>query len=72
MKRAAIYARVSTDIQAEMGYSLPTQLEACRKYAQANGFTVAAELADDCSGSIPVAERPQGRRLYELVDSGQL
>jgi site-specific DNA recombinase len=71
-KRAAIYDRVSTDEQAEKGYSLPTQLEGGHRYAQAHGFTVTHELADDCSGSIPVRERPAGKKLYELVDQGEL
>ena len=31
---AAIYARVSTTDQADKGYSLPTQLEACQAMAQ--------------------------------------
>ena len=30
---AAIYARVSTTDQADKGYSLPTQIEACRAIA---------------------------------------
>ena len=51
MKRAIIYARVSTDDQAEKGYSLPTQLEAMRKYAQDNGFKVVRELQDDYTGA---------------------
>ncbi|MBU0492626.1 MAG: recombinase family protein [Chloroflexi bacterium] len=67
-KRAILYTRVSTDEQAAHGYSLPTQLAGCREYAQAHGFDVAAELADDCSGAIPIAERPKGRKLYDLVD----
>ncbi len=51
MKRAIIYARVSTDDQAEKGYSLPTQLEAMRIYAEANGMKVVRELQDDISGA---------------------
>ncbi len=69
LRRAVIYARVSTDDQAEKGYSLPTQIAACRKYAEANAFRVVAELADDCSGSIPITDRPNGRKVYELVDN---
>lgn len=49
--RAIIYARVSTDDQAERGYSLPTQLEAMRDYAAAHGLRVVRELQDDYSGA---------------------
>ncbi len=67
-KRAVLYARVSTDEQAEHGYSLPTQLEACRKYAEQHGFTIAAELQDDCSGAIRMSDRPDGARLFAILD----
>ena len=50
MKRAAIYVRVSTDEQAEKGYSLPSQLEACRRYADQFGYEVIGEFSDDYSG----------------------
>jgi site-specific DNA recombinase len=69
-KRAVISTRVSTDDQATWGYSLQTQLEACRAYCAAHDLTIVAELTDDCSGSVPVMERPGGRKLYELVDRG--
>lgn len=49
--RAVVYARVSTDEQAEHGHSLPTQLEARRKYAAEHGHVVAAEVTDDFSGA---------------------
>ena len=55
-KRAVIYARVSTDEQAEKGYSLPHQLEECRKYAYAHNIKVVGEMVDDFSGS--TLERP--------------
>ena len=64
MKRAAIYARVSTDDQAEHGYSISTQLQAMRESATRNGFMVTDEITDDCSGSIPVGQRPGGARIY--------
>ncbi len=44
---AAIYVRVSTDQQAEKGYSIDTQLEACRKYAFELGATSVEEFIDD-------------------------
>lgn len=65
-------ARVSTSEQAENGYSIPTQLEACRRYANKHGFEVAEEVTDDCSGAIPVADRPGGARVYELLKAGQV
>ncbi len=68
MKRVVIYARVSTDEQAKYGYSLSTQLAACRQYAQTHGFTTVAELDDDCSGTIPIIARPKGRDLYDLIE----
>lgn len=40
-KRAVIYARVSTDEQADKGYSLQSQIDACGKYAHDNGFELA-------------------------------
>ena len=71
-KPAVIVARVSTDQQAEKGYSLPTQLAAMRQYAAKLGRPVQEEITDDCSGAIPIAERPGGKRLYALADSGQI
>ena len=69
MKRAAIYARVSTDEQAEKGYSLPSQLESMREYAQRYDFEIVAEITDDCSGTIPVSERPGGAQVYQYLNS---
>jgi DNA invertase Pin-like site-specific DNA recombinase len=40
-KRAVIYARVSTDEQADKGYSLQSQVEACGKYAHDHGLEIA-------------------------------
>jgi site-specific DNA recombinase len=55
--RAVIYTRVSTEEQAENGYSLSSQAEACRKYAAEHGFEVAGVFQDDCSGM--KLDRPQ-------------
>ncbi len=65
-KRAVIYARVSTDEQSK-GYSLPTQLEECRKYAESQGFVIVGSFKDDYSGATPIELRPEGRRAYEML-----
>ena len=59
-KRAVIYCRVSTDEQAEKGYSLPVQLVACQKYAQGNGFQVVSEFCEDYTVTVPTEDRPEG------------
>lgn len=71
-KRAVIYARVSTDDQADKGYSLPSQLELCRKYVQQLGYTVVVELTEDYTGGIPIAERPTGKQLAAMVKTRQI
>ena len=71
-KQAAIYVRVSTDDQAERGYSLPSQIEACQKFANQKGFDVAAVYQDDISGAKPISIRPEGYELQKAVDSRQV
>jgi len=66
-KKTAIYARVSTDDQADKGYSLPSQLDGCRQYVDQLGYSTVVEFKEDNSGAIPVADRPQGKRLAEMV-----
>lgn len=67
MKRAILYARVSTDDQAERGYSIPTQLTATRQYAERLGLDVVCEYADDISGATPLNERPQGKKAADVL-----
>jgi site-specific DNA recombinase len=71
-KQAAIYARVSTDDQAERGYSLPSQIEACQKFASQKGFDVAGVYQDDISGAKPISIRPYGDELQKAIDSGHI
>ena len=61
-KRAVLYARVSTDEQAEKGYGLPGQLDAMRKYAAQNGFEITGEFQEDYTGAVSFAERPEGKK----------
>lgn len=63
---AAIYARVSTDQQAEKGYSIETQLEACRKCARELHATNIEEFVDE-GYSAEFIERPELTRLREAV-----
>jgi site-specific DNA recombinase len=63
--KSVIYARVSTDEQAAKGYSLPTQIEACRKYAQEKGFQIVGEFADDITGV--KLDRPKLDEMRELI-----
>lgn len=63
---AAIYIRVSTDQQAEKGYSIDTQLAACRKYAVELGATQMEEFIDDgYSGEF--IDRPELTRMREAL-----
>ena len=69
-ERVAIYARVSTDEQADK-QTIENQLVACREYCVARGLKVAVEFRDEgVSGSIPLDERPEGRRLLEVAGDG--
>ncbi|MCE5286663.1 MAG: recombinase family protein [Pelosinus sp.] len=64
--KAAIYVRVSTDQQAEKGYSIATQLDACRKYAVTLGATSIEEFVDDgYSGEF--IDRPALTKLREKL-----
>ena len=66
---AAIYARVSTDWQAEHGYSIETQLEACRAKAREIGAAVIKEYVDDgYSGGF--LERPALDALRDALPAG--
>lgn len=65
-KRAILYVRVSTDEQAEKGYSLPSQLDACRKYAAQHDMRVAGEVSDDYSGA--KLDRPGLDRVRAMLE----
>ena len=67
-KRAVIVARVSSK-QQEGNYSLPSQLDAMRRYGAEHGFDIVEEIRDVISGAVEIRERPGGSRLYELIDS---
>ena len=66
--RAIIYARVSTDEQAERGYGLIYQVERCTERAQQRGYTLVHDpITEDYTGSTPI--RPGMNMLLELIGS---
>lgn len=70
MKSAAIYARVSTTNQADNGTSLQSQVGACQKYAEQNGYTVTTVFKESKSGSN--LERPQLDQMREMARKGEI
>ncbi len=66
---AAIYARVSTEDQGK-GFSIPTQIEACQKLADREGYMVPDTnvlLDEGISGT--TMDRPSLRKLRDLVNA---
>ena len=69
LKKAVLYARVSTEEQARSGYSLAQQLEALRDYAAREGYEVLEEVVDPGQSGVSL-ERPGMDRVRDLVDTG--
>jgi site-specific DNA recombinase len=68
-KKAILYARVSTDEQAERGYSLGTQLSAMRDYARRQGFDIAEAFKEHYTGT--TLERPELDKARALLAAGE-
>jgi DNA invertase Pin-like site-specific DNA recombinase len=69
----ASYRRVSTQEQVESGLGLEAQQERILSYAEFAGLEVVRDFCDNGkSGSIALFDRPEGRQLKELVDSGEV
>lgn len=67
MKRAALYLRVSSDIQAKEGDSIPAQRDALRKYASDHNMIVAGEYVDDGISGTKYSQRDELQRLLNDV-----
>lgn len=67
--RAAIYARVSTDGQAD-NYSTDSQIESCRKYAAEKGYEIVAEYREVHTGS--ELSRPELNSLRTLAQNSEI
>lgn len=68
-KRAIIYTRVSTDEQADKGYSLAFQEERLRKYCETQSTSVIAHFQDDHSAKS--FNRPQFNELLKYCKSNK-
>lgn len=67
-KRAAIYARVSTEIQEDEGTSLFTQVEDCRRYCNEQHYVVNEQhIYKDVHTGSEYRERPELTRLREAL-----
>ena len=68
LKKAVLYARVSTEEQARSGYSLAQQLEALREYAAREGYEVLEEVTDPGQSGASLT-RPGMDRVRDMVSS---
>ena len=69
MVRVAIYIRVSTEEQAEEGYSLEAQQERLVAYCEAQGWDVAAVYADRGHTGRKISSRDAYRRMMDEKDT---
>lgn len=71
--KVALYARVSTEEQAQHGLSIETQLDNLRSWAKANGHSVIDEYVDaGVSARKSPAKRPELQRLLGDLDRIEL
>ena len=66
--RVAIYARVSSERQAEKELSIPAQIKALKKYALDREWEVTAEFVDEAE-SARSANRPAFKRMITACKS---
>ena len=64
-KSAVIYTRVSTDTQADKGYSLRDQEDKLRRYCQHNDITIVEHFQDDYSAKD--FNRPEWKLLIDFL-----
>ena len=67
--RVILYKRVSTDEQANFGYSLEYQEALLLKYCEAKGYEVVKTYTDDASGKD--FDRPEFQQLLKYVKENQ-
>lgn len=65
---AAVYLRVSSEMQVEIGSSLPSQLAAIEEYARKNGYQILQEhIYSDDGVSARTADRPDFQRMISAA-----
>jgi site-specific DNA recombinase len=69
LKKAILYARVSTEEQVHSGYSLAQQIEALRQYVSREGYEILEEVTDPGHSGASL-ERPGMDRVRDLVAAG--
>ena len=72
MINAALYLRVSSDIQAKEGDSIPAQRDALRKYAKDHGMIIAGEYVDDGISGTKYSQRDELQRMLSDVEAGKI
>lgn len=70
MPQCLIYCRVSTEEQAEKGYSLDTQEKLCRDFAERSGFHVAGVYRDEGKSGTSLS-RPALQDLLAKCSEGE-
>jgi site-specific DNA recombinase len=66
MKKVAIYARVSSERQAEKDLSIPAQIKALKKFTMDRGWEVISEYIDEAE-SARTANRPAFQEMIEAA-----
>ncbi len=69
--RVAIYARVSTEEQAESGYSIDAQLDVLRRHCELYGSKIAGEYVDRGVSGKSIKGRYELQRLLKDAEQGR-
>lgn len=67
--KAVVYVRVSTTEQADHGSSISAQIDKCKSYCNHKNIEIVDIIEElGVSGSIPIYERPGGKKLLQLLN----
>lgn len=72
MKNAGIYVRVSTERQAQEGYSVAAQKVNLTKFANQNNFDIYDIYSDEGISGKNIDGRPEVRRLIQDIQNGKI